>query len=104
MDEIARNDAIIFLAHVTSKKQKDETRRILSNWESSSNKERLGVHLLGIAIRNALRAGGFPWGSLTLDTIWLDLYAEAVDLPEERMVLSKSVEEAVERFRDGNLV
>lgn len=35
-------------------------------------------HGFGMYVRNLLRKGGFGWGSLTLDRIWIELTEEAV--------------------------
>jgi len=98
MNEIARRDAINFLAHITSEKQKESARIIFRKWGSSSNKEKLGIFLLGPSIRNSLRMAGFPWDSQILEGAWLDLFSEAVNLPEEKIVISSSIEEAIKRF------
>lgn len=98
MFDIARDDAVMLLATIIPKKQKDKIRLEMER-EAPSDKERLGTLFVGINVRNALRRGGFPFGSQTLDYIWYDLLKEAICLPEENVHLSGSAKEAIRKYK-----
>ena len=79
-------------------------------WHACKNRIRLEIkndpkfvdkhHLLGLGtrVRNALRMGGFFYNPHTMDGIWFGWLKEAVCLPEDKIILTDSMKERIERY------
>jgi hypothetical protein len=91
-----KQEAIVFLAKIIPTKDKEQIRISI---EKDLEFERKQHMFLGMNVRNALRAGGFSYFQEVMDLIWFRWLKEAVCLTEDKIVLSDTPKERVEKFQ-----
>jgi hypothetical protein len=94
IDKARAKQAILFLAAVIPKTAKNQIQIEMIGEPNFVGKYHFG---LGLWVRNTLRVAGFRWGAQILDECWFKLLSEAVNLPDEKIVLSPSLEAMVEQ-------
>jgi hypothetical protein len=93
---VDKKEAIIFLASIIPKRNKRHIRTEIEHDRDFDCKHHFS---LGMKVRNVLRAGGFFYLPQTMDVIWFSLLKEAVNLSEDRMVLTDSIRKRIKKFR-----
>lgn len=89
-------EAIMFLASIISREDKAKIHAEIANdpdWEFMHN------FSTGMTIRNTLRRGGFFFDPVVNDDAWFKVLREAVCLPEEKIVLTQSIEQRIQKYR-----
>ena len=92
-----REEAVLFLANLIEKKERDSIR---SKMDNEPHFGALQHMFLGISVRNALRGAGFFYDPHTMDHIWYCWLKEAVSLPDEKVVLTDNVKTRISRYRE----
>jgi len=93
---VDKEEAIIFLASIIPLKDR---KRIQTEIEHDNDFDRKHHFSFGMNIRNALRTGGFFYLPETMDIIWFSWLKEAVNLPENRIILTDSIRKRIKKYR-----
>jgi hypothetical protein len=95
--EADRKDAVLFLSRIISEENKARIRREMENDAHFAAKQH---HFFGSQVRGALRAGGFFYDPIVMDDIWFSWVKEAVYLPKDKIVITYSINERIQRYED----
>lgn len=94
--EADQEEAIMFLAKIIPKEDKERIRRNIENDPDFVGKQHM---FLGMKVRNALRNGGFFYDPHMMDGIWFPWLKEAVCLPEDKIILTDSNQERIKKYQ-----
>ena len=95
-----QEEAIMFLAKIIPKEDKERIRRNIENDPDFVGKQHM---FLGMKVRNALRNSGFFYNPHMMDGIWFPWLKEAVCLPEDKIILTDSIKRRIEKFKEYQL-
>lgn len=91
-----KEEAIVFLASIISMRNK---KRIQAEIKNDKDFEVKHHSFLGMKVRNALRAGDFSYLPETLDFVWFSRLKKAVNLPEDKIILTNTIKERIRKYR-----
>lgn len=93
-----RNEAIVFLAAIIPKEDRERIHSEIENDPEFVGKQHM---FLGLKVRNALRMSDFFYSPHLMDYIWFPWLRDAVSLPEEKIILTESIKERITKYQEA---
>ena len=94
-------EAIVYLAKIIPEEAKKQIKRNIYDDPDFAVRQHM---FLGMRVRNALRVAGFSYGSQVMDRMWFRWLEKAVNLPEDKIMLTDSLKRRMERYRESELL